>query len=231
MRLMDEVKVLDDYGFVRLDGGDADDLSVINSARVSYAKRHETIEAGDAGLINFLMRERHGTPFEHNSFRFHVKAPLFVTREWQRHRIGSFNEVSGRYVELPEEYYIPSLDNIRKQEGRPGQYRFVKNEDRGSCMWTASKISEAVHYSFRIYHMLLEHDVAREQARLVIPLATYTQFYWTVNARSLMNFISLRSGPTAMYEIQEYAKAIEQMFSEKMPLTHGAWNANGRVAP
>ena len=102
----------------------ADDLSVVNAARVSFGTRRETMDERDAGLVRFLMRERHGTPFEHNFFRFHIKAPLFVTREWQRHRIGSFNERSGRYSELPDEFYVPAASAVRTQVGKPGAYTF-----------------------------------------------------------------------------------------------------------
>ena len=119
----DSIDVLD-HGFVRLDAVMADDLSVVNAARVSFGARRETMDERDAGLVRFLMRERHGTPFEHNFFRFHIKAPLFVTREWQRHRIGSFNERSGRYSELPDEFYVPAADAVRTQVGKPGAYTF-----------------------------------------------------------------------------------------------------------
>ena len=113
-----------DHGFVRLDAALADDLSVVNAARVSFGARVDVMDDRNAGLVRFLMRERHGTPFEHNFFRFHIKAPLFVTREWQRHRMGSFNERSGRYSELPDEFYVPAAGDVRTQVGKPGAYTF-----------------------------------------------------------------------------------------------------------
>jgi thymidylate synthase (FAD) len=113
-----------DHGFVRVDGSMADDLSVVNSARVSFGKRHDQMEDGDEGLLNYLMKHRHGTPFEHNAFRFHVKAPIFIFREWQRHRIGSFNEMSARYMELPGEWYVPEFQNVRSRVGKPGHYTY-----------------------------------------------------------------------------------------------------------
>ena len=113
-----------DHGFVRLDGAMADDLSVVNGARVSFAKRKEEMDESDAGLIRFLMRDRHGTPFEHNSFRFHIRAPIFVAREWFRHRVGSFNEFSMRYARATDDFYIPEAEDVRTQVGKPGSYSF-----------------------------------------------------------------------------------------------------------
>ena len=119
-----------DHGFVRLDGCMADDLSVVNAARVSFAQRSEQLDERDHGLIRFLMRERHGTPFEHNAFRFHVKLPIFVMREWARHRIGSFNEWSARYSQLDAEFYIPEPEDVRTQVGKPGAYSFDPVDSR-----------------------------------------------------------------------------------------------------
>ena len=117
------IRVLD-HGFVRLDDAMASDLSVVNGARVSFARRKEELDESDEGLIRFLMRDRHGTPFEHNAFRFHVRAPLFVAREWFRHRIGSFNEFSMRYARATDEFYVPEPEDVRTQVGKPGSYSF-----------------------------------------------------------------------------------------------------------
>src|SRR2546421_12076399 len=119
----DAIRVLD-HGFVRLEDSMADDLSVVNAARVSFARRKEEMDDSDAGLIRFLLRERHGTPFEHNSFRFHVRAPLFVAREWFRHRVGSFNEFSMRYARATDDFYVPEPEDVRTQVGKPGSYSF-----------------------------------------------------------------------------------------------------------
>src|SRR5918998_603249 len=113
-----------DHGFVRLDEAMADDLSVVNGARVSFAKHRVEMDDSDAGLIRFLMRERHGTPFEHNAFRFHIRAPIFVAREWFRHRIGSFNEFSMRYARATDDFYVPAAEAVRSQVGKPGAYSF-----------------------------------------------------------------------------------------------------------
>jgi thymidylate synthase (FAD) len=219
-----------EHGFVRLDGAMASDLSVVNSARVSFDKYQYTMDENGSYLIKFLMKHRHGTPFEHNSFRFHVSAPIFVVREWQRHRIGSFNEMSGRYVELQPNFYIPDLPSVRKQEGRPGAYQFTRMP-REIAGFIQEKMRNHYEAAFDSYLELLAAGVAKELARLVLPLATFTTMFWTVNARSLMNFLSLRNSPEAMYEIRQYAKYCEIIFRALMPITWRSFMDNGRVAP
>ena len=216
--------------FVRLDGSMADDISVVNAARVSFGKRKEVMDDADTGLINFLMRERHGTPFEHNSFRFHVRCPIFVAREWFRHRIGSFNEFSARYAEVEPGAWVPPVHTVRSQVGSPGAYRFA-SMDKHIQEEVVAAIDEANGRAYRRYKYLLELGVAKEIARTVLPMGTYTEFYWTVNARSLMNFLSLRTADTAQAEIRDYAESVEDHFADIMPITHRAWNSNGRVAP
>ncbi len=222
-----------DNGFVRLDGYMADDMSVVNSARVSFAQNEDDkaeLTNADKGLINFLMRERHGTPFEHNSFRFHVKCPVFVAREWFRHRIGSFNEFSARYSEVPNEFFVPELSVIRTQTGKPGAYMF-EQVDMEVAMRSKNSIHEAYKAAYKSYMEMINDGVAKELARVVLPVGMYTQFYWTVNARSIMNFCSLRSAETAQMEIRNYSIAVEEMFSSVMPVTAKAWLDNSRVAP
>jgi thymidylate synthase (FAD) len=225
----DSIDVLD-HGFVCLDAALADDLSVVNAARVSFGARVDAMDERSAGLVRFLMRERHGTPFEHNFFRFHIKAPLFVTREWQRHRVGSFNERSGRYSELPDEFYVPAAGDVRTQVGKPGAYTFEPLTEEA-----AEQVREGIEASYaesyRRYQELLTADVAKEVARTVLPVGLYTEFYWSVNARSLMNFLSLRNAPTAQHEIRLYAEAAELHFAHAMPVTHAAFVAQGRTAP
>lgn len=219
-----------DKGLVRLDGFMADDLSVVNSARVSFGTRKEVLEKSDMGLISYLMRERHGTPFEHNAMRFHIRCPLFVAREWFRHRIGSFNELSARYKEIPTDGYLPAPEAMRTQTGKPGSYTFepMTLEDAGDAL---DDINRAYETAYATYQKLLDRGVAKELARMVLPVGTYTEFYWTVNARSLMNFLSLRGHQTAQAEIREYAVAVESVFQWVMPITFSAWEANGRIAP
>ena len=219
-----------DHGFVRLEDSMANDLSVVNAARVSFARHKEEMDESDEGLIRFLMRERHGTPFEHNSFRFHIRAPIFVVREWMRHRVSSFNEFSLRYAKATEDFYVPEPEDVRTQVGKPGAYSFEPvNEELAER--TRDELREVYEHAFATYEALVEAGVARELARCVLPVGAYTEFYWTVNARSLMNFVSLRAAETAQREIRKYAEAVEQLFSAKMPVTHAAFVAAGRIAP
>jgi thymidylate synthase (FAD) len=219
-----------DHGFVRLDDSMADDLSVVNSARVSFGRRKEEMDDSDRGLIRFLMRERHGTPFEHNSFRFHIRCPLFVAREWFRHRVGSFNEFSMRYARATDDFYVPAPDDVRTQVGKPGAYSFDP-VDPELAETTRDELRALYETAYATYERLVEQGVARELARAALPVGAYTEFYWTVNARSLMNFVSLRHAESAQREIRRYAAAVERFLAEKMPVTHEAFLANERVAP
>jgi thymidylate synthase (FAD) len=208
----------------------ADDLSVVNGARVSFARRKETMEEADAGLIRFLMRERHASPFEHSVFRFHVRCPLFVAREWFRHRWGSFNEFSMRYARATDEFYVPEREDVRTQVGKPGSYSF-EPVDAELAETARDELRAVYETAYAAYERLVEQGVARELARAVLPVGAYTEFYWTVNARALMNFISLRAAETAQREIRRYAEACERFFAELMPVTHAAFVEGGRVAP
>jgi thymidylate synthase (FAD) len=219
-----------DHGFVRLDAVMADDLSVVNAARVSFARHKDAMDASDEGLIRFLLRERHGTPFEHNSFRFHIRCPIFVAREWFRHRIGSFNEFSMRYAKATDDFYVPEADDVRTQVGKPGAYRFEPVSDE-LAEQAREELQAVYEHAFATYERLVEAGVARELARAVMPVGAYTQFFWTVNARALMNFVSLRNSEFAQLEIRRYAEAVEAFFAEKMPVTHAAFVAQDRTAP
>lgn len=226
---MNEAKVLD-HGFVRLEASMADDLYVVNSARVSFHNRHEQVDESDIGLIGYLMKHRHGTPFEHNAFMFHVKAPIFIFREWQRHRIGSFNEWSARYSELQPEFYIPDTLHVRKRVGKPGRYTYEPMDREEADFWR-ERLGHELAEAYMSYKIALEAGIAPELARLHLPVAIYSEMYWTVNARSLMNFLNLRNAPTAQWEIQQYAGVLETFFAEKMPVTYEAFIRNGRIAP
>jgi thymidylate synthase (FAD) len=223
------IQVLD-HGFVRLDDSMASDLSVVNAARVSFARRKDVMEDGDAGLIRFLMRERHGTPFEHNAFRFHIRAPIFVAREWFRHRVGSFNEFSMRYAKATDDFYVPDATDVRTQVGKPGAYSFEPVSPE-LAEETREELEAVYREAYAAYARLVDKGVARELARTVIPVGAYTQFYWTVNARALMNFVSLRNAEFAQLEIRRYAEAVETFFAQHMPVTHAAFVANDRLAP
>ena len=225
----DRIDLLD-HGFVRLDASMADDLSVANAARVSFARRKEELDDSDRGLIRFLMRDRHGTPFEHNSFRFHIRCPIFVAREWMRHRIGSFNEFSLRYAKATDDFYVPDLEDVRTQTGKPGAYTFEPVDDE-LARRTRDELRKVYDIAYETYTSLVEAGVARELARSVLPVGAYTEFYWTVNARSLMNFVSLRAAETAQREIRRYAFAVEAFLAREMPVTYAAFIANDRLAP
>src|SRR5256714_3819755 len=163
-----------DHGFVRLDDAMASDLSVVNGARVSFARHKAEMDESDEGLIRFLMRDRHGTPFEHNAFRFHVRCPLFVAREWFRHRVGSFNEFSMRYARATDEFYVPAPEDVRSQVGKPGAYSFepVDSELAG---WAREELASAYAAAYATYERLVEAGVARELARAAMPMGSYTQ--------------------------------------------------------
>ena len=223
------IRVLD-HGFVRLDDAMADDLSVVNGARVSFARRKEEMDESDEGLIRFLMRDRHGTPFEHNSFRFHIRCPLFVAREWMRHRVGSFNEFSLRYAKATDDFYLPAAEDVRSQVGKPGAYSFEPVSDEVAEA-TRQKLQAVYEMAYLAYEQMVELGVARELARCALPVGAYTEFYWTINARSLMNFLSLRNAETAQREIRRYAEACERFLDQHMPVTYEAFVANGRTAP
>ena len=223
-----QIPVLD-RGFLALDGVFASDLAVVNAARVSFNSLSQVMTERDEGLIRFLIRNRHGSPFEHGYFRFLVKAPLVVVREHHRHRAGhSYNEWSGRYSKMEAEFYVP--DYVRTQVGKPGSYTFEPVDD-ATRQATRDTITEQAQAAFDQYEALLAAGVAKEVARLILPLATYTKYYWSCNPRSLMHFCSLRNHDDAQYEIRQYAAAAERFLERAMPAAHAAFVANDRIAP
>jgi thymidylate synthase (FAD) len=213
-----------------------DDASVVKAARVSTGGSTTTPEK-DAGLINYLMRDRHGTPFEHNAFTFYVEAPIFVFREFMRHRVASYNEESGRYKELAPVFYIPSEDRKLVQVGKPGAYTFEEGTYDQKKIVPAD-IKMAAKEAYAAYQRMLEKGVAREVARSVLPVGLYSSMFVTMNARTLMNFLSLRTmREGTMFpsfpqrEIEMCAEKMEDFFAEVMPVTYATFNKNGRVAP
>lgn len=230
---------------VELVRSSAHDSDVLFAARVS-TQGEQTLEAAqDAdldtsrskGLINYLMRDRHGSPFEHNSMTFYVQAPIFVFREFMRHRIASYNEESGRYRELNPVFYVPGPERNLVQVGKAGAYDFHP----GTAQQTELAVSEAkaqATSAYEAYQRMLEAGIAREVARIVLPLSIYSSMYVTMNARSLMNFLSLRTKREGTHfpsfpqrEIEMAAEQMESFFADLMPLTYAAFNENGRVAP
>jgi thymidylate synthase (FAD) len=220
----------------------ASDADVIWAARVSTKGESSLadIEADperSAGLINYLMRDRHGTPFEHSSLTFYVRAPIFVFREFMRHRTFSYNEESGRYRELEPEFYVPGPERKLVQIGKAGRYDFAAGTPEQHKLVTEAT-REACRQAYAAYREMLDAGVAREVARTVLPVGLYSSMYATCNARALMNFLSLRTRhDDAAYpsfpqrEIELVAEAMEREWATIMPLTHAAFEANGRVAP
>ncbi|KAB1643623.1 FAD-dependent thymidylate synthase [Gulosibacter chungangensis] len=230
---------------VELVRSQAQDRDVLFAARVSTIGEQSRPEADDAedlhkrdrGLINFLMRDRHGTPFEHNSLTFYVQAPIFVFREFQRHRIASYNEESGRYRQLQPTFYVPAPERNLRQEGKPGKYEFFPGTPEQTEL-VAAEVRATSEAAYASYLKMLDAGVAREVARMVLPLNIYSSMYVTMNARSLMNFLSLRRlVPGSQFpsfpqrEIEMCAEQMEALWAEQMPITAEVFNTNGRVAP
>lgn len=235
----------------------ASDVSVIAAARVS-TKGHDSLESLDTdpqeavGLINFLMKNRHGTPFEHNAFTFFVEAPIAVFREFQRHRIGfSYNEESGRYTQLKPHFYIPPVERPLVQVGQPGHYTFVPGTPEQHAR-QVDRIINVCTLAYQEYEAALEDDIAKEVARGVLPVYIYSSMWVTCNARSIMSFLSLRSTKGGyvdffgdvfpeppepvfpsypMWEIEQVALKMEEAFADAMPITHRAFRDHGSVSP
>jgi thymidylate synthase (FAD) len=239
--MSDEIIFRDEMS-VELVKSSASDADVIWAARVSTAgdKSLEDIGADatkSEGLINYLARERHGSPFEHTSMTFFVSAPIFVFREFIRHRIASYNEESGRYRELKPVFYIPSKDRKLVQIGKAGAYTFVEGTTEQFDI-TVRAIKETCKLAYENYQKMLAAGVAREVARAVLPVTLYSSMYVTMNARALMNFLSLRTAREGSHfpsypqrEIEMVAEKMEEHFAKLMPITYGAFQKSGRIAP
>ncbi|MBJ7506521.1 MAG: FAD-dependent thymidylate synthase [Candidatus Nanopelagicus sp.] len=239
--MSDEIIFREDMS-VELVKSSASDADVVWAARVSTAGDKSLEDVGvDAskseGLINYLARERHGSPFEHTSMTFFVSAPIFVFREFMRHRIASYNEESGRYRELKPVFYVPSKDRKLVQIGKAGSYTFVEGTSEQYEITVAS-IKETCQLAYENYQKMLTAGVAREVARAVLPVTLYSSMYVTMNARALMNFLSLRTARDGSHfpsypqrEIEMVAEKMEAHFAKLMPITYGAFEKSGRIAP
>jgi len=217
-----------DHGYVQLYDYMGDDLRIVNNARQSFGQTSQEMTEKEVGLIKFLMRNRHGTPFEAVVFQFNVKCPIFVAREWFRHRIGSFNEYSGRYSKMINEFYIPL--NVRSQVGKPGNYTFEPLAENLVSL-VQCDLQTFCEQAWSKYETYLKMGVAKEVARTVLPVNVYTMFTWTVNLRSLFNFISLRSAENAMWEIRQYSQTIEKAIRPTVPVAYDAFVKSGRITP
>lgn len=220
----------------------ASDTDVIWAARVSTKGESSLAEVEadperSRGLIGFMMRGRHGSPFEHSTMTFYVRAPIFVFREFMRHRTFSFNEESGRYREPDPEFYVPGPGRRLVQRGKPGSYDFVEGTPEQHEL-VSETAKDAYRRAYAAYREMLDAGVAREVARTVLPVGLYSSMYATCNARALMNFLSLRTRrddarfPSfPQREIEMVAERMEAEWAALMPLSHAAFEANGRVPP
>lgn len=206
------------------------DLSVVRAARVSHAAdwRAGVDTGSDANLIRYLWRNRHTTPFEAVTFTFEVKAPIFVIRQWHRHRTWSYNEVSARYTELPEEFYVPEKEKIGKQAAMNKQAReldpnFIGDELTDKRWAEIQAYEKFCAYAFDQYHELLAQGWPRELARMVLPMSTYTRMFATVNLLNLFRFIQLRKDEHAQWEMQQYARVLEDLIEPIVPECHTAF--------
>lgn len=219
-----------DYGFVRLvdcmpsripDAEESADHAIAEAARCSYKRGTKTIR-DDKMLIRYLMRHNHTSPLEMIEFKFHIKLPIFVARQWIRHRTANVNEMSGRYSEMPEEFYVPKTDNLRTQSS-------INKQGSEGCIDAAQaqdiidQFTANCQGAFKLYREFLDKGVAREQARMVVPLNTYTEWYWKIDLHNLLHFLDLRCDSHAQWEIQEYANAILELIRPLVPWTIEAW--------
>ena len=228
-------KVLD-HGFVRVIDYMGDDSSIVQAARVSYGKGTKKLNQ-DKNLINYLLSHRHTTPFEMNEIKFHIKLPIFVARQWIRHRTANVNEYSARYSILDNEFYIPKINDVKPQSKQNNQGRagVIENDLRKHYL---SLIRENGKTNFTSYKHLLNVDehgevldekktgIARELARMVLPLNSYTQWYWKIDLHNLMHFLALRFDDHAQHEIRVYAKVMLDLMKKWVPLTYDAFVRN-----
>lgn len=211
-----------DKGHIRLVDKMGDDAAIVQAARVSYGDGTKTVRE-DEKLIRFLMAHNHTSPFEQVEFKFHVKMPIFVARQWVRHRTASINEVSARYSELSDEWYVPELEQIQPQSKSNKQGR----EDGDGLTMPREAISEAINETSRMCHeqykMLLASGLSREIARSVLPVNTYTEWYWKANLHNIFHFLKLRMDSHAQYEIRVYANAMFQLIQPHVPVACAAF--------
>lgn len=209
-----ELPVLD-RGFVKLVDHMGSDLSIVNAARVSFGKRKEAFDEADASLVRYLAEHEHTSPFRHTALTFHVKAPIFVFRQWMKHRIGSeFNEISGRYVEFPEDdFYVPATFRRQAKVNKQGSEGEIEDGARATELYLS-----ACRNSLAQYRELIALGVCREQARCVLPLGLYSEVYWTASLQAVAHFIHLRTDGHAQWEIRQYAAAIRRLAAEAFPV-------------
>jgi thymidylate synthase (FAD) len=211
-----------DKGFVRLVDFMGSDDAIVQAARVSYGKGTKSVSQ-DRGLIRYLMRHKHTSPFEMVEFKFHVKLPIFVARQWIRHRTANVNEYSGRYSEMTDEFYVPSIDQIRPQSTMNKQGRGDESFPENEAKQIAEDMNKTQQDLFTKYNNLLEKDLARELARINLPLSNYTEWYWKIDLHNLFHFLRLRIDSHAQFEIRVYGEAIAAIIKEIVPIAYEAF--------
>ena len=221
-----------DKGFVEVIDSLGSDLTVVNSARVSFGKRKEKFTDGDRKLVRYLAKYKHFSPFRHIQVQFHIKAPEFVMRQWYKHVVGiettsnsstkdhAWNEISGRYVPV-EDFYTPEIFRQQSEDNKQATEGAVKDQETAKHHWDV-----AMFHAKEQYDKLLKLGVGKEQARGILPLNQYTEVYWTASFQAIMNFIELRYEKTSQWEIQEYAKVLLDIVTELFPETTKAWMPN-----
>ena len=219
-----------DKGFVEVVDSLGNDLTVVNSARVSFGKRKKYWDKSDEHLVRYLVKHKHFSPFRHLQVQFHIKAPEFVMRQWYKHVVGiettsnsstkdhAWNEISGRYVPV-DDYYYPSYFRKQSEDNKQASGGEIENQKQGYFLW-----EKGLYQVQEIYKELLELGVAKEQARTILPLSQYTEVYWTASFQAIMNFIELRDETTAQWEIQKYAQVVKELIFDIYPKITKIWN-------
>lgn len=203
-------------------------LSIVNAARVSFNDTHQEMTEKDEGLIRFLMKNRHASPFEHCVATFRIEAPIFIAREWMRHRTQSYNEWSGRYSQLEPKFYAPNYDRPLIQVGKPGEYTFEVPQDDATNIELYRELRFSYQTAWNCYEYLLDAGIAKEVARNALPVGVYTSWYATANLRNWLNFLSLRTDGQALFEIRELAFQVEEKLFDLYPTVLESWDKTGR---
>jgi thymidylate synthase (FAD) len=212
----EKVEVLDD-GFVRMVATMGNDLSVVNAARVSFGKQKNELGPRDEKLIKYLWDNEHTSPFRHAYVQFHIKAPIFVLRQWMKHQVGSsWNEISGRYVKFEPSFYCPENWREQHESNKQGSKGSIQDQKQANELY-----KDAMKVQWDSYQRLIELGVCKEQARMLLPVSTYSECFWTSSLQSLMHFLHLREDAHAQWEIQQYAKAVRKLIEPQFPICLG----------
>ena len=221
-----------DKGFIEVVDSLGNDLTVVNSARVSFGKRKETFDKSDEKLVRYLAKYKHYSPFRHLQVQFHIKAPEFVMRQWYKHVVGiettsnsstkdhAWNEISGRYVPV-EDFYIPGVWRKQSEDNKQASEGVLDDLQQKRMSACYNDFMKNVEHT---YDKMVDSGMAKEQARIMLPLSQYTEVYWTASFQAIVNFIELRAEKTSQWEIQEYAKVMQKLMFEVYPKTTEIWS-------